>query len=249
MFFRKSKEPDPPLHVIITGASDGVGLELARLYATAGCDVVATGRQLIRDESAHFAFSNITYVRADQARPEEAARLVTSAIRRKGWSTVNRLILNAAVGTFGDPAEEGRSQTVAQVDINFAGPVMMARLLADDLFAANGRLVLIGSKAQKGAPKFATYAATKAALSGLARSLRSEWKGRAKVLILHPGPIRTSMHKKAGLKTGVAGLFFVRPRRAARAWFAAIEAGRKDLKMGWWRSMRKGYFPAKKVKP
>ena len=76
--------------------------------------------------------------------------------------------------------------------------------IAPALFAANGQLTIIGSVAHKGAKKFATYAATKAALRGFSRSLREEWKGRASVQILHPGAVRTGMHAKAGLKAGLS---------------------------------------------
>ena len=135
-----------------------------------------------------------------------------------------------------------------QIAINLRAPVQIAHALAPRLFEANGQLVMIGSVAHAGAPKFATYAATKAGLRGFARSLREEWRGRASVQVLHPGAVRTGMHKKAGLKTGLAGLTFMRPNRAANAIMAAIQSGVEETKIGKVYGFRRGWRVPKKVR-
>ena len=72
-------------------------------------------------------------------------------------------------------------------------------------------MTLIGSVARKGQAQFPAYAASKGALHGFARALRSEWSGKVAVQVLHPGPTRTDMHEKAGHDPGRMRSFFFNP--------------------------------------
>ena len=204
--------------ILITGASDGVGLLLAKAYANRGHKVLATGRRQIADDKEFFQSSNVVYVSADLSAPDYATGRIISAMNDLGWDQLDLAILNGATAWVGPPEEETALSIKTQLDVNFRAQIHLARELAPLLFAANGQLVFIGSTSfSKAKGKFATYVATKAGLDGLCRSLREEWRGKADVLMIHPGPMRTSMHAKAGMKIGVARLFFMSPRRAARA--------------------------------
>lgn len=203
--------------IVITGATDGLGLELARAYASRGHRVIATGRQLLTNDLDFFGTPNIAYIRADQSEPEASARAIEQAMTKFGWDKIDLAILNAATGWTGHPADEMPDQIRTQIAVNLTATVLISKALAPLLFAAQGQLVLIGSTAVKGQAQFATYAATKAGLEGFARSLREEWRTRAHVQIIHPGPTRTKMHAKAGLKTGVVRMFFMSTKRAVRA--------------------------------
>ena len=218
---------EPRSHnILITGATDGIGLLLAQSYAAQGHRILATGRRVIVDDASYFGSQNITYIIADQLDPKHAAHTVAGAMRDLGWTQLDLAILNGAIGWTGDPTAETGPDIQQQVEVNLTSPVLMAKALGPWLFIANGKLVLIGSTiVKKGSGKFATYAATKAGLAGFARSLESEWEGRAQVQMIHPGPTRTSMHKKAGLKVGLAKVFFMSPKRAAKAIQRAIRKG------------------------
>ena len=70
MFFGKKRGR---VHrILVTGATDGIGLLLARDYALRGHRVLATGRRSIANDEAYFKGTNITYVSADQADPKRA---------------------------------------------------------------------------------------------------------------------------------------------------------------------------------
>ena len=98
--------PDPRAHtVLVTGATDGIGLWLAKSYASRGHSVLATGRQAIADDIAFFDAPNIAYVRADHSSPDEAAARIASAMAGLGWQQLDLGILNAGLGWAGDPAE------------------------------------------------------------------------------------------------------------------------------------------------
>ncbi|MFD0916142.1 SDR family NAD(P)-dependent oxidoreductase [Pseudahrensia aquimaris] len=211
--------------VLITGATDGIGLAMACKYAQAGARVLATGRRPLARTDDIFGGATLTYIRADQSEPEEAARSIVQTMKTMGWTGCDLAILNAGIGWAGNPADEPAEVLAEQVAVNVESPVQIARAIAPALFEAKGQLTLIGSIAHKGSKKFATYAATKAAQRGLARSLREEWRDRANVQILHPGAIRTGMHAKAGFKAGMFRIFFTGSRRASNAILSAIESG------------------------
>ena len=239
----------PPRTVLITGATDGIGLLLANKYASIGCQVIATGRQFLASSEDLFGTGDITYVRADQSEPGKAAKTILRAMEELGWAGCDLAILNAGIGWTGDPADEKASEIDAQIAVNLRAPVRIAHTLSTRILASNGHLVLIGSTAHTGAAGFATYAATKAGLRGFARSLQEEWNGRARVQIIHPGPVRTSMHEKAGLKLGFARMMFTHPRRAANAIMAATTRSDSEQKVSHMASFWRGWRIPRKLRP
>ena len=216
--------------VLVTGATDGIGFILAREFAQLGFYVLATGRRGADEGAKLFAdCPSIHYLQADQAAPEEAARRILEAIEKSGFSSCRFAILNAGTGYVGDCTLETPERTDEQLSVNLTAPILIARAVSPFLFAQGGTqggtLALIGSIAHKGSSRIATYAASKGALDAFARSLREEWRGRARVKMLHPGPTRTDMHRKAGLDIGMARLFFASPRRMAAAIMTALARG------------------------
>lgn len=206
-----------PHTILITGASDGIGLLLARDYAKRGHRVLATGRRQISNDVEVFGSPNVIYVSADLSDPAHAAGRVSAAMQELGWKELDLAILNGATAWVCAPHQEPGDKITNQIDVNFRSQIHLAHALAPLLFAAKGQLVVVGSTSYKKAQgQFATYSATKAALDGFCRALSAEWQGRADVLIVHPGPTRTTMHAKAGLKIGAARLFFMSPKKAAR---------------------------------
>ncbi|MGI9366707.1 MAG: SDR family NAD(P)-dependent oxidoreductase [Rhizobiaceae bacterium] len=204
--------------ILITGATDGIGFQLARAYALNGHAVLATGRRAIGDDKSFFDVGNITYIMADQIDPKQCTRAISKALEDLGWTSLDLAILNAATAWTGNPRDETAKVIDEQISVNLTSQIRLASVLAPLLFAQHGRLVMVGSTAtDKSHASFATYSATKAGLDGFCRSLREEWRGRAQVMIVHPGPTRTRMHQKAGLNLGFVHRFFMSPRKVARA--------------------------------
>ena len=199
------------MKVIVTGASDGIGRLIVEKFERNGAQVIATARK----KNVEGFSKGVFYLQADQTEPELATQKIVEATKKLGWEKCDCLILNASVGKVGNPMEENVEDIVEQVNVNLMATILMAQALAPLLMNANGTLALIGSVAHKGNANFATYAATKAGVHSLARSLEQEWGEQVKVQVIHPAAIKTNMHKKAGAEIGWVKKFFAPPDKMA----------------------------------
>jgi len=215
--------------VLITGASDGIGRALVECYRSKGWTVIAHGRRPASRISPQLP-AQVRYVEADlsDTSTDTVAQIVDATP-----DALDLAILNAGMGVVATPAETTPQQISNMIAVNTTAPLLLAQALLPRLLAGSGKLCFIGSTAARGAHRdFAVYAATKAALSGAARSLRLEWEGRVPVQIIHPGPTATGMHDKAGLGDIPARKYFTAPDIVARAIETAIEGGKPSVRFG-----------------
>ncbi|MGG7519390.1 SDR family oxidoreductase [Allorhizobium undicola] len=168
-----------PRHVIITGGSSGIGLALARLYALQGAAVSLIGRSpqrlaeaalLLGADSRHGCYG------ADVADFDALGEALKAAQERFG--PCDLLVTSAGVV---HPAPLERQDTAMlrrQVETNLLGTIYAAKLLWPSMKEHGGQMVFISSGAAHiGLHGYAPYCATKAALVGLADSLRQEAAG------------------------------------------------------------------------
>ncbi|RFC65345.1 SDR family NAD(P)-dependent oxidoreductase [Fulvimarina endophytica] len=213
---------------LVTGASAGLGLALARRWS-GRYQLVLTGR---RDALEDRLADDAIYVPADLTRPQTAVATLLQALGEAGIDRLHRVVLNAGTGRHGDPFAEDAGDIRRTLAVNLAAPVSLAHALFSRLDACGGRLVLIGSVAHGGSALLASYAASKAGLDAFGRALREEWRGRVPVSMIHPGPIATEMHAKAGFDPKGMRRFFASPERMAAMVEAAIETGRDRAILG-----------------
>ncbi|HMQ32071.1 MAG TPA: SDR family NAD(P)-dependent oxidoreductase, partial [Chloroflexaceae bacterium] len=208
---------------LITGASDGIGLALARLFQAEGARVVGVGRRPPAELERELRGD---YCRVDLAQPFAAA-VVAEFLRRRGVDELDLLIHCAGVGSYGPVEAQAAGAIDALLDTNLRAPVALTHALLPALAAVAGRVVFIGSVAAAlPVPDYAVYGATKAALEGFARGLRVELRGRAGVQVIHPGATRTGMHAKVGAPLERMGWRrFPPPERVARQIARAIAGG------------------------
>ena len=207
---------------LVTGGTDGIGLEIVRLLASRDVRVIAVGRR--RGPN----IEGVSWAIADQSDPEPSAAVIAAACETAGG--VDAAILCAGTGTHVADGPEGADVIRRTMRVNLTASILIAHALAPMLLDRRGTLALVGSVARKGAATLPSYAASKAGLHGFARALGEEWRGRATVMVLHPGPTRTNMQAKAGLDVGRAARMFVPAPLAARTILGRIEAAHGSLR-------------------
>ena len=222
-----------PKKVIITGATDGIGLRLAWLFSQQDCQLLLTGRKN-KNELPYPLPEFACYIKADQS-DSQCAAIIKKQVIKMGWSHIDNLVLNAATGFATNAANESRDKIITTMRVNMEAPIVLVHQLANFLISTNtprSTITFIGSTAKKGAAGFASYAASKAGISGFVRALASEWCDLADVQILHPAPTNTQMQEKAGLQVGAMRKYFVDPDYSARRILQLISTAKPQAKIG-----------------
>jgi short-subunit dehydrogenase len=191
---------------LVTGASGGIGYELARLCARDGYDVVLVARDgaaLARAAETLTAGRGgaARVVAADLARPD-APREVAEALAAQGVA-VDVLVNNAGIGVYGPFAA---SDLAAQLDLLRLNVVALTeltrRFLPGMLARRSGRILNVASTAAfLPGPLMATYYASKAYVLSFSEALAEETRGGGvTVTALCPGPTRTNFHRTAAMR-------------------------------------------------
>jgi len=206
--------------VVITGASKGIGAELARQLAAKGAKLVLAARSLAQLEAVaaqcRASGAAVVTVKADVAVERDCQAIVAGAVLAFGC--VDTLVNNAGMSMWAR-FEEIQDVSVLEriMQVNYMGAVYCTRHALPYLREKGGRLVGISSLAGRtGVPTRTGYAASKHAMAGFFDSLRIELEGSGvSVTMIYPGFVATGIRENA---TGPDGLpILVSPVREGEA--------------------------------
>ena len=184
---------------VITGGSSGIGLATAKLFQQAGARVAISGRnQQALDAAAKELGNGIVTVQADAGKVQDAEALFAAVNGKLGHIDV--LFANAGIAKFAPVGEVSEAFYDEIFDINVKG-VFFTLQKALPFLNDKASIVLNTSVVnQSGLPNTSVYAASKAAVRSLARTLAAELAGRGiRVNVVSPGPIETPIFGKMGL--------------------------------------------------
>lgn len=184
---------------LITGGSSGIGLETARQFMAEGAVVAITGRDEAALKRAKVALGADLITLISDAGNIAGQVELAQAIKRL-WGRLDILFINAGDVTHLALPDWNEATYQQTVNTNFSGPFFLIQSLLP-LFTRPSSIILCGSTSVHiGLPQSSVYAASKAALLSLARTLSGELIGQGiRVNGLSPGPTDTPAMKKLGL--------------------------------------------------
>lgn len=233
------------LVAVITGASGGIGEEIAAQLAAGGAKVVLAARR--KDELERVAErcrssgAEVLVVPTDVTVQEECGALIAAAAQRFG--RIDVLVNNAGQGFWGRVDETTDFSVFEKMlRVNYLSAIWCTVAALPHLKATKGRILGVGSVAGlTGVPLRSAYSAAKHALAGFLDTLRIELEGTGvTVTMISPGFVSTgSQAKNLGVDGKVLGKMPVKPagghnaEEIARHLLAGAAARRRDVIPGW----------------
>ncbi len=213
--------------ILITGASSGLGAEMARQFAALGHDLALCARRVEKLETLKADISAAhperrVEVRALDVNDDDQVFEVFAAFKAD-FGTIDRVVINAGLGK-GAPIGTGRHDANRETAMtNFVAALAQSEAAMQIFREQNaGHFVMVSSmSAMRGLPKtLTTYAATKAGVAHIAEGLRNEMHGKPiKVTVLYPGYIASEMNEGVAQSTPL----MVSTEKGVKAMVEAIE--------------------------
>jgi short-subunit dehydrogenase len=238
---------------VVTGASSGIGYELARQFAQHEFDLAIAAEDQDIDTAARELEGlgvAVSTVRADLSTYQGVEELYATASGT--GRPVDAVAINAGVGVGGDFAREtDLRDELKLIDLNVRSTVHLAKRAVRDMVPRGAGRILFTSSiaATMPGPYEATYAASKAFVQSFAEAIRHELKETGvTVTALMPGPTETEFFDRAGMQdTKVGASKKDDPAEVAREGFEALMAGKDHVVAGSFRN--KAQATAAKVMP
>lgn len=233
-------------NIVITGASGGIGAEIAKLCASRGANLVLLARsidklQQLQKELQERYSVRVAVHRLDVADTEQVRAVFGEIFQTDGH--VDILVNNAGFGVFREAHEADLAEAKAMFNVNVIGLMACTSMVLPQMRERRfGHIINIASQAGKIAtPKSSVYSATKHAVLGYTNALRMEVSDdNIRITSVNPGPIATNFFNIADEKgTYVKNVqkFMLQPEYVARKVVDAMLTNTREINLPRWMNL------------
>ncbi|MES2129225.1 MAG: SDR family oxidoreductase [Pseudomonadota bacterium] len=186
--------------VLVTGGNSGIGLATALQFAQEGARVIITGREQATLDQAKALLGAASIALQNDQGDIQAAKLLAATLKEQGI-TLDAVFINAGVAKFAPFSDIDETLWDQTFNVNVKGAYFTIQALTP-LLNKGAAVILNGSiNAHIGMPSSSVYAASKAALISMAKTLSTELLGRGvRVNVVSPGPVSTPLYGRLGLQ-------------------------------------------------
>ena len=225
--------------VLITGATEGIGYELSKIYAKEAYELVLVARNEERLKSRKRELEDefgvpVAIIRMDLSEPGAAKKLFE--LTEKHEIVVDELINNAGYGLIGRFDKISLDDQLNMIQLNVAEMTALCRLYLEQMVArGSGKIMNVASTASfQPGPMMAAYYATKAFVLHLTEAIAVETKGTGvTVCALCPGPTASKFQERAGFKKPLlTQMGMMSSASVAKTGFAKMQRGKTVIITG-----------------
>ena len=197
------------MKALITGASSGIGREMAIYLSELGFDLVLASRDKEKLEQLQSSLKTKVKVVVIDLADEKHAKGLYMVCKNEN---IDVLINNAGFGLFGDYNSVSLLTELNMIDVNIKAVHILTRMFLKDMVKKNkGYILNVASSAGllKGGPLMSCYYATKSYVTSFTLAIAEELrrnKSKVRVSVLCPGPVDTNFNNVAGVKFNIASL-------------------------------------------
>lgn len=195
------------MRALITGASSGIGRDMARELDTRGYDLVLVARdkEKLEEVKESLKGKNIEIIAMDLSIADNCKKLYEMT------PNIDILINNAGFGTFGNFVETDLEKEISLINTNITAVHILTKLYLQDMVKKNSGYILNVASISgfMPGPLMEAYYASKAYVVRLTEGIRAELKkakSKVKLSLLCPGPVNTNFNKVAGVKFNLSSL-------------------------------------------
>jgi uncharacterized protein len=223
---------------LITGASAGIGTEMARVFAARGHRLALVARRADRLEALAAEITAAggkapVVIPCDLVQPD-AGDKIAEALAAAGLE-VEYVVNNAGYGLFGRAVQRDRADQLDMITVNIRALTELSLRFSDQLIRNKGGLLNVGSIAGfMPGPGMAVYYATKAYVLSFTEAMRAELAPHGvRVTVLCPGPVPSEFQARAGFRPGFDSLVLnVLPADVAQQAYRGLMANKRAVMPG-----------------
>jgi short-subunit dehydrogenase len=223
---------------LITGASAGIGIELARVFASHGHRLALVARRADRLEALASEIvgkgGTAPLLIPCDLESHDSGDHIASALMQAGVE-VDYMVNNAGFGMFGRAIEMDRAQQLGMIDVNVRTVTDLSLRFADSIIRHQGGILNVASIAGfLPGPGMAVYYASKAYVLHFTEALHQELGSKGvRVTALCPGPVPSEFQKRAGFEPGMdSAILNVSAADVAQAGYRGLMAGKRIVLPG-----------------